>query len=253
MKKIGWVHTNYSKSGLDKNFDYHYFNKLNSIVTISEECFSDLKNIFPNLKDKLQIIYNIVSPNLIKELSNESISDNHLFVSDENNILTISRLSEEKGIDIAIETCKILNERKINFKWFVIGDGNQRILLETKIKEYNLNKKFVLLGLKQNPYPYLNKINLYVQPSRYEGKSIAIDEAKIFNKPIITTDYDTAKDQIKTNFNGIISSKDPILLANDIEKVLENKVLQSKLSANLQKETISTEKEIYKVYNLIDR
>lgn len=248
--KIGWIHTNYSKSGMQTAFDLPFFEKLNHMVTISEECAADLNFNFPDFKNKIKVIYNIVSPTLIKELSQEKIVDSN-FDTTTYNILTIARLSKEKGVDLALEAALQLVKTGRSFKWYIIGDGSERDSLETKIKEHHLENSFILLGLKTNPYPFLKHSLLYVQPSRYEGKSIAIDEAKILAKPIITTNYPTAKDQINNGENGIICEMNSIAIAQQIGAVMDNPNLIEKFTLNLKKENLGTEEEIVKLYNLI--
>ena len=248
--KIGWIHTNYSNSGMQKDIDLPFFEKINFLVTISEECKVDLLRNFPNLKNKIKVIHNIVSPKLIKELSEEKIVDSK-FDSTALNILTIARLSKEKGIDLALEAALQLDKMGMQFKWNVIGEGNERVSLEAKIKEYQLENRFNLLGLKANPYSYLKQSFLYVQPSRYEGKSLAIDEAKIMAKPIITTNYPTAKDQIDNGKNGIICEMNPTDIAQQILTLKENPNLIEKFIVNLKEMNLGTESEISNFYNLI--
>ena len=249
--KIGWIHTTYSSSKMNSKFDMLYFEKCNAIIAVSPDCEADLKNNFPTLKNKFKTIYNIVSSTTIHNLSDKN-SDDLLFLNSENSIVTVARLSPEKGIDLAVEASKILLEKNLNFKWFVIGDGQERENLEIKIKFFNLQNHFYLIGLKQNPYPYLKLCTLYVQPSQYEGKSMAIEEAKILCKPIIVTNFTTAKDQINNSVNGIIAQMNQESLANEILEVLQNKKLQEKLSLNLSKETLGTEDEINKLYEIIN-
>jgi glycosyltransferase involved in cell wall biosynthesis len=220
------------------------------MVTISEECKDDLNFNFPNIKDKIKVIHNIVSPKLIKELSEEKIVDSK-FDTTALSILTIARLSKEKGIDFALEAALQLVKMGKYFKWYIIGEGDERVYLETKIKEYQLENSFILLGLKDNPYPYVKQSFLYVQPSRYEGKSLAIDEAKILAKPIITTNYPTAKDQIDHGVNGIICEMNPMALAQQILALTENPNLIEKFIFNLKEMNLSTETEITNFYNLI--
>ena len=109
-----------------------------------------------------------------------------------------------------------------------------------------------LLGLKENPYPYIANSLLYVQPSKFEGKSIAIDEAKILLKPIVTTNFPTVYDQITHGETGLISEMNPTALANEIEKLLIDENLRNKFAENLSKENWGTESEIEKLYQLIE-
>jgi len=249
--KIGWIHTTYSSSGMNPNFDVNYFKKCSAIIAVSPDCEADLQTNFPMLKNKFKTIYNIVSPTIIHNLSNEVNEDLH-FLNAQNSIVTVARLSPEKGIDLAIETSKILIEKNVDFKWFVIGDGQEKENLKIKIEEYRLQDNFYLIGLRQNPYPYIKSCSLYIQPSKYEGKSMAIEEAKILRKPVIVTNFTTAKDQINHSENGIISEINAHSLAKEISELLQNVALQDKLSLNLSNEKLGTEEEINKLYDIIN-
>jgi glycosyltransferase involved in cell wall biosynthesis len=110
----------------------------------------------------------------------------------------------------------------------------------------------MLLGLKQNPYPYVAKATIYIQPSRYEGKSIAIDEAKILGKPLLVTNYPSAKDQIEHGTNGLLSETNPEALANSIIQLLENEKLREKFILYLKNENLDSTSEILKLYELLD-
>ena len=248
-QKIGWIHTNYSNSGMKSTFDVPYFSALDCIVAVSQECQADLKVNFPYLSAKFKIIHNIVSANLIRNLA-EKNPDTELDWT-KFTIITVARLSYEKGCDMAVEACKIVVEKGLNVQWLLIGDGSERKNLEEQVAYNGLQNHFVFLGLQANPYPYIKKASLYVQPSRYEGKSIAIDEAKILRKPIVITDFDTAKDQITHLKNGIISSMNPKSLADEIFKLHQNTAIQNNLIVNLSREQIDSEAEIEKLYALI--
>ena len=248
--KIGWIHTNYSNSGMDKNFDKNYFEKLNYIVAVSAECEADLKQNFNDFSNKIKLIHNIVSPDLILEMAKKTEDDSTL--NNKNLLVTVARLSHEKGVDIALEAAKILKENKCSFRWIVIGDGGEKQQLLKKIADYNLSENFILIGLKQNPYPYVAKATIYIQPSRYEGKSIAIDEAKILGRPIIVTNYPSAKDQIENKINGIIVETNAVALANAIQDLLNNETVRDNFTLHLKNEKLGTTKEILKLYDLID-
>lgn len=251
-KKIGWIHTNYSDSGMNNKIDLPFFKRLNYIVTVSDECAKSLKENFDELKEKVQVIHNIVSPTIIRTLALQNDCDNPLKDKSSINILTIARLSSEKGIDLAIDACKILIQKGYNIKWFVLGEGGERTDLERKIISEKLGETFYLLGVHENPYSYLNEADVYVQPSRYEGRSIAIDEAKILGKPLVLTDYPTAVDQIDNGINGLIVSLNPIGIALGIEKIIKDIELKNNLVNNLSKEQLGTENEILKLYKLLN-
>ncbi|MGG4489219.1 glycosyltransferase [Metabacillus idriensis] len=251
-KKIGWVHIDYDKIGMDPNYDINYFNQLDHIVTVSEECRNILKQRFPSQKNKIKVIYNIVSPSVIRKMASQNIMEEKLKLnSNEITILTIGRLHFQKGYDLAIEACSLLVEKGINIKWSVIGEGEEREKLQKLIRSKNLQKHFILQGIEPNPYPFIEKADYYVQTSKFEGKSIAIDEAKILKKPILVTDFSTAKDQINNGIDGIIVDMNAVAIASGIEKLINDSNLRNKLIKNLSSQVLGTEGEIDKFYKII--
>lgn len=250
-RKIGWIHTNYMNSGMRNDLDKPYFEQLDYLVTVSNECQSALKSAFPHLEDRFKIIKNIVSPSLIKKFSNKSLKEERLFEKGVIHLITVARLSYEKGVDLAITACKNLVNNGYNIKWFVIGDGNEKDKLNLMIERNHLSKYIVLLGVRENPYPYIKNADIYVQPSRVEGKSIALDEAKILSKPIVITNFSTAKDQIENYKNGLIVDMNSEGISNGIEELVNNTALQDSLVKNLESEYFGTEDEIEKLYKIL--
>lgn len=249
-KKIGWIHTDYNKLEADKAFDDRYLSKLDYIVTVSEECGEVLKKEFNNIEKRVKVIKNIVSPSTIRKMSLENID---ITKNDNEKILvSVGRLSHEKGFDIAVKACKILKDNGMKIKWILVGEGIERSLLEKLINENQLKDEFLLIGASSNPYKYLSKADIYVQPSRFEGKSIAMDEAKILNKPIVATNFSTVKDQITNKVDGIITEMNEVDLADGITKLINDSILRSSIESNLKKLSLGTESEIYKLYQLID-
>jgi len=249
-RKIGWIHNDYDKLGMNPEFDLPYFNQLNKIVTVSEECANVFKKRFPDQKDKVDLMYNVVSPKMINHMANEQ-TDVFQRRKDEIIVLTIARLHPQKGLEIAVESCKELINKGYKLRWFVIGEGDERERLKKLIKKNKLEQSFILLGLKANPYPYIKQADIYVQTSRFEGKSIAIDEAKILNKPIIVTDFSTAKDQITNGHDGLIVNMNVKGVVEGIVKVITKKGLQCTLINNLKNVHLGTEEEVKKLYKII--
>ncbi|WP_026694382.1 glycosyltransferase [Peribacillus kribbensis] len=250
-KKIGWVHIDYNKLGMDPNYDIRYFNKLNHIVTVSEECANILREKFPTEQNKVRVIHNIVSPAAIKMMADENSSNVFNKKSNEIIILSIGRLHYQKGFELAIGACKNLVELGYKIKWHVIGEGEERTKLTGLINKYNLQDHFILLGVKPNPYPYIKQADIFVMTSRFEGKSIAIDEAKILNKPIVVTNYPTARDQLQTGIDGLIVDMDPKDISKGIEKLIKEKSYREQIISALATQHLGTEDEIKKFYQII--
>ncbi|MBO1623980.1 glycosyltransferase [Bacillus arachidis] len=250
-KKIGWIHTDYNKLGIDYSKEKFYFGKLDHIVTVSEELVNILKENFPEHEKKIGCIHNIVSSRMIRKMSLEKVDfkeENDRSIS----LISVGRLAKEKGLDISLEAFNILIKKGYDLTWYLIGEGNVREELERIIKEEKLEKRVKLLGVKENPYPYIKQADIYMQTSRYEGKSISIDEAKILAKPILITNFETANNHIRNNINGVIAEMTPMSVANHLELLIKEEKLRSKFIDNLKKEELGTEDEVDHLYNLIN-
>lgn len=253
QKKILWVHNEYDKLGYNRAYDETFFSKADAIVTISDLCKNNLEKNFPNLKDRFNILENISNPTLINKLALENISDPQFCNTTAGiKILSIGRLAPQKNYSLAIKAAKILKDKGISFQWFVIGEGVLRGEIENEIKQLNLCSNFILMGQKPNPYFYIKHSDIIVQSSLFEGKSIAIDEAKILHKPIVSTNYNTVNDLIKDGENGIITEMTPDSLAAGILKIINNPSIKDRLISNLQKENINNQNEITKYLHLIE-
>ena len=248
--KITYIHSDYSKLEMDPDLDSDFFSKVDYIVTVSEECEKVLREIFPKCAGKVRMIENVTVPKILQKMAEENVVD---FVkkSGEKILLTIGRIASPKGYDMAIDAAEILVKKGYNFKWFSIGKGELKTEIEQKIKEKNLEEKFILLGEKSNPYPYLAKCDIYVQPSYFEGKSIAIDEAKCLAKPIVATKFTTVYDQLTDGETAVLAEINSESIAEKIALLIDNENLAETLSENLKKMKHGNEEEIQKFYALL--
>ena len=248
-RKIGYVHNDYNGLGLDRDFDKPFFEKLDYLVTVSDECANVLCQTFPESATKVRMLENIISPSLLKSLAKTSPEE---YRTDSKKLLTIGRFSAQKGYDMAVRAAEILDKKGYDFKWFAIGKGELMQQIKEEIANRSLQEKFILLGEKSNPYPYINGCDIYVQPSYFEGKSIAIDEAKAFAKPIVCTSFPTVYDQLTDGQTALLAEINPQSIADKIEALLYDETLCKKISDNLKKEKIGNEEEIDKFYRLLE-
>ena len=225
--------------------DKYGYKKSSKIITVSYSQAEALRGFRHQYKNKIIAINNIIDVDDIKERSKESIDIE--FPADKFNIISCGRLSPEKGMDLAIESCKILIDKGYtNFKWWVVGGGPIEKDLAEQIKQYEVENHIQLLGMQSNPYPYIAKSNLLVQPSRFEGHSVAIMEAKILKTPIVATKT-AAKEQIQHRVNGVLCDTTAESIATAIEKVLNDKELLEKITDAIGREDFyKRNKEILK-------
>ena len=229
-KRIAVIHSDYRKLEMDRDFDSAYFARCDALVGVSNACADVLCACFPEHRDRISVLENIVSPAALRaqSLQGAGFDDGYAGLR----VLTMGRLDEPKGIDIALEACRLLAD-DVDFRWYVLGDGPQRPMLTERIARYGLQDRFILAGAKLNPYPYLAQCDVYVQPSRFEGKSIAIEEAKCFAKPILTTAFTTVRNQITDDETGCIAGFAPAELAGKLRLLLTDADLRARLSVNL--------------------
>jgi len=251
-RKIAWVHTDYSTIETDIDMDLKMWNKFNYIIAVSEECKNAFLKKYPSLKNKVKVMENITSPDFIRGMASENIEGN---IKNDNSfkLVSVARLSYAKGIDNAVRALRLLHNRGLtNIKWYVVGYGGDEEIIRNLIKENNLEDSFILLGKKINPYPYINVADIYVQPSRYEGKAVTVGEAQILGKPVVITNYTTAKSQVRDNVDGYVCKLSIEGIAEGIEKLYKDKSLRIKLSDNCKNTDYSNSSELQKLYSIFN-
>ena len=250
-KKIAWIHTDYSVIETDIKEDLRIWNKFDYIFAVSEECRKSFLKKYKSLEEKVIVMENITSPDFIKVISNEKIEDE--FIKDKSfKLLSVARLSHAKGIDNAVKALRLLHDRGFkDIKWYVVGYGGDEQMIKNLIKENDLEDSFILLGKKTNPYPYMKECDLYVQPSRYEGKAVTVGEAQILCKPVIITNYSTANSQVNNNFDGYITELSIEGIANGIEKLYKDKEFRDKLIKNCMTMDYGNSYELDKLYKIL--
>ena len=246
-KKIGFIRTDYVAMKMDATIDKPFFQKLDYILTNSDNATQTMQEVFPEFQDKIKTLENFFAPQTLFALAEEEIE----IPKTDLLLVSIGRLTEVKGFDLAIDACKIIKEKVPNVIWLVLGEGSLRNTLQQQIDKNNLRDNFLLLGEKDNPYPYLKAADIYIHTSHFEGKSRAIEEAKIFNKAIVTTNFPSVKNQITDNITGLIVDFKPTEIATAILNLVENDTVKNQLTNNLALKKIGIEDEIEKIYKLI--
>lgn len=249
-KKILWIHNEYQKLKYNYEFDAPYYEKCDRIITISQKCEESFVEVFPQYSDKITVLENITVQDDILKKGNEGSCEEYRGYSDLK-LLSIGRLDKQKGFDMAIKAAKCLKESEVKFLWLVLGEGCQRKKLQKMIVEYGLTDSFKLLGIRENPYIYIRECDIFVQSSRFEGKSIVLDEAKIFSKPIVVTNYSTVFDSIINEKNGLIVDMNGKEICDAIKKLWSTPELRKKIVDELDKLNKGNEKELKKYIEIM--
>ena len=247
-RKIAFLHTDYERLMRRRETDEAYYRKIDCLVGVSEACTAKAEEAFPFLRGKTATMHNLIAPEVLHAMAQESDPFPRDGVP---NLLTVGRLSEPKGIDLAVRACGELKKRGCRLRWYHLGVGEEQEKIESLIGEEDVRDCFFLLGERENPYPYFKNCDVYVQPSRFEGKSIAVDEAKCFARPIVVTDFGTVRDQIGDGVNGLIAEKTPQSIADAVERLLSEPQLRQTITENLLHEKTGNADEIETLYALL--
>lgn len=216
--KCGWIHFDVTKFGIDKGMTRRLYQQYQKIFIVSQTAKEKFDSIFPEFKNKTEVFYNIVSKEQTKELANKGPTFTDKFQGIR--ILTVGRLSAEKGQDIAIQALKFLIEKGYNAKWYFVGDGKLRKECELLAARLGITDYVEFLGTKTNPYGYMKDCDIYMQPSRHEGFCITLAEALCFQNPIVSTNFTGAEEQLASRKNGIITKMSASDISEGIIKVL---------------------------------
>lgn len=233
-KKIAVVNVDYIAAGYSRAHDFEHYDKFDTIVADSNKVKEIMQSTYPEFREKLHVIHHILDAALLERLAltGETFEDGFEGIR----LLTIGRLVVQKGYDIALKACHNLKQNGLNVRWYVLGEGHLRRQIEQDIKKYQLQGCFVLLGAKLNPYPYLKDCDLYVQTSRFEGFGIALAEARMLNKPIVTTNFDVVHEQVENERNGLIVEMDPDSVCGGIIRLIRNQSEAERMVNSLKKE-----------------
>lgn len=250
-KKFQWVHFDVTKITFNQIFSDKLYKKFDHIFVVSNEAKYKLLSIIPSIKKKTEVCPNIVSAKLIQNEAKEGkrFNDNFFGIR----ILTVGRLTNEKGQDLAIKVLARLINEGYKVKWYCVGEGGARKEYEKLIAEYGLERDFILLGELTNPYGYMETCDIYVQPSRYEGFCITLAEAKCLHKAIVTTNFTGAKEQIKNRETGMIVNISENDIYEGVKSLIDNRSLCEVFSGNLANENFDKTLELKRNYEFFKR
>lgn len=204
-KKWAWIHTDYSSVTMDTKAELPVWNAFDKIITISDSVSDGFLFRFPSLKNKLKLMENILSEKFVRDEAEKGFT--HPLWKNEGNTIklcSVGRFSYPKAFDRAANICKELVEKGLKIRWYIVGYGGDEPLIRKAIAETHMEDHFILLGKQSNPYPYIKACDIYVQPSRYEGKAVTVREAQILCKPVVITHFPTAPSQLTDGVDGLI-------------------------------------------------
>ena len=238
-KKVAWINADVLAAGYDMDYCKQFYDKMDAVVAVSQKLFDLLSVRASWMQDKLHCVYDIINPEVVRTLAQEQVTDMNP-VGDALSIVTVGRLTKPKNHLLALDAAHILKENGLDFVWYFVGEGEMRTAIEQRIADLGLADNVILLGLKENPYPYMAKADVYVQTSAFEGFGMTIAEAKMLHRPVVSTNFDVIHDQIVDHQNGLIADMTPQNVAEKILELIADEELRGSISKSLANETYST-------------
>ena len=251
-KKIAWIHTDYSVVQVDTASELAMWSCYDSIASISENVTETFLSVFPTLKEKIVLIENILPRALISRQANAFTVENEMPNDRTIKLLSIGRFSDPKNFDNVPDICRRILKVGLDIKWFLIGYGGDEQLIRQRIQEAGMEDRVIILGKKENPYPYIKACDLYVQPSRYEGKAVTVREAQMLCKPVVITRYATSASQLEDDVDGVIVPMDNEGCAKGIVQLLKAPERMQQLSAACSQRDYTNAGEAEKIYRLLE-
>ena len=249
-KKIAWIHTDYSRVQVNRASELAMWDQYDHIASISNAVTESFLGTFPELRDKIVLIENILSEKLIRQQA-EGFAVDAEMPAKGIRLLSIGRYCTAKNFDNVPDMCARLLQYGLDVYWYIIGYGGDEPLIRQKIKEAGMEARVILLGKKDNPYPYIKVCDLYVQPSRYEGNCVSVHEAQLLGKPVVITCYATSASQLENGVDGVIVPMDNAGCAREISHLLHNPDRLLQLTQACRNREFSNSSEVRKLLTII--
>lgn len=254
-RKVCWIHTDYDRIDVNENMELPVWGAYDSILSIAPDVTRNFCLHFPSLKEKIVEVPNILSPAFVRDRSMAMTADEVAHempqIPGVVNLLSVGRFCPPKNYDNVPLICRRLLALGCNVRWYIIGFGGDEALIRQRIAQTGMEEHVILLGKRENPYPYIRACHVYVQPSRYEGNSVTVREAQMLCRPVVVARYPTAASQVADGEDGVIVPLENEGCARGLAAVLRDAPLQQRLIAYLRSHDYGNEAEIEKFENLI--
>lgn len=249
-KKIAWIHTDYTEIQINTESELKMWSCYDHIISISESVTEGFCSVFPSLRSRIVQAGNILPEQQIRRLSEEKDVSSEMKASGLK-LLSIGRYARAKNFDTVPRICKRILDRGFDITWYLIGYGGEEDLIRRRIAESDMEDRVILLGKKENPYPYIKYCDWYIQPSRYEGNSVSVREAQMLGKPVMITAYPTSGSQIEDGKTGYIVPLETEACAAEMAALLQDAENAARVEAICKERDFSGSSEIQKIYQLI--
>ena len=247
--KATFLHVDYSQAGYSRSLDRECYLNFDRVFTVSDEVKESFLKVYPECKDRTDVFHNILDQ---EEIRNKAKLPGG-FTDDYKGkrILTVGRLTSQKAYEISIDAMKLLKDKGVAAKWYVLGEGDQRAMLTAKIQQLGLENDFILMGAVDNPYPYYAQTEIYVHATRFEGKSIAIQEAQTLGCATLVSDCSGNREQVTHGVDGLLCDLTPEGICAGIEELLNSEEKCQRYGQAAAAKSLANPEELRKLLDLV--
>lgn len=248
-KKAMFFHVDYGRAGYTRSLDKECYLHFDRVFTVSDEVKTAFLEAYPECGEKTEVFHNLINRERI--LQRAELAGGFTDEYDGCRILTVGRLTEQKDFAQSIRAMKLLKDQGIKARWYILGEGEQRSELEQLIKELSLEHDFFLPGATENPYCYMKQADIYVHATRFEGKSIAIQEAQVLGMPVLVSDCSGNREQVEHGIDGLLCDMTPEAICAGVLELLSEKEKSRKYGEMAAKRHMTENVEIAKLLSLL--
>ncbi|MCH5342945.1 MAG: glycosyltransferase [Acetatifactor sp.] len=249
-KKAGFIHVDYIQAGYNRSLDRDCYLQFDHVFPVSDEVKKSFLDVYPECEERTEVFHNLLNQEMIRERAKEPGGFSDPF--DGQRILTVGRLTNQKAFEVSVEAMKLLRDGGENVRWYILGEGEKRNELEARIRELGLEQDFLLPGAVENPYPYMAQTDLYVHATRFEGKSIAIQEAQTLGCAIIVSDCSGNREQVVQEEDGLLCELTPEGICASVKTLLHDRGKRERFGQASMRKQISDVGEIRKLLALLE-
>ncbi|MBR0047420.1 MAG: glycosyltransferase [Bacteroidaceae bacterium] len=224
-----WHHGEMNICGRHRIELAHEYERMDAVIAVSESSAQLVKETFPDIKEKVRVIPNMLCVEEIREKAQSEVINMSSACC---NIISVGRMSPEKNMAFCVDVAWELRERMFSFHWYMVGDGVDMELVKRKIEKNNLTDWFTITGNLPNPYPYIQSADLLFHPSLVESQGLTVLEAMALGTPVVVVESAGPKEFIENGVNGIMIVAEVGVAASTIEKLCREKILLQDMVEN---------------------
>lgn len=250
-KRIAWIHGDHPFTGVHKKDAAEVYEDFDKIFCVSPSMRDRFLEDFPNVSSITESYKNLLIPERIRALAKEPIEE--IFDNSVLNIVTVGRVSPEKGQELIPPVAAALKQKGYRYHWYIVGDGDDFNRIEQLTRDMGVDDSVFLLGARNNPYPYMQNCDIYVQSSYTEGFCLTVYEAAILKRPITMTEITAKAVQVLDDgIHAIVTKPDAEALTEALERMLTQPELRELFSFNLERMDLSNREEINKLIHFLE-